>query len=61
MTPPVDPKPQTTTKLPDDRPNGDRRRFIVAGLAAAPLLVTLTARPAHARQTGTLGLYGYAT
>lgn len=43
-----------------DKPNGDRRRFIVGGLAAAPLLVTLTARPAQASwaQTGTLGMYG---
>jgi len=43
-----------------DKPNGDRRRFIVGGLVAAPLLVTLTARPARANwaQTGTLGTYG---
>jgi len=28
--------------------NADRRRFIRAGLVAAPLLITLTARPASA-------------
>jgi hypothetical protein len=52
---------QTTSASSTDRPNGDRRRFVVAGLAAAPLLVTLSARPAFARQTGTLGAYGSAT
>jgi hypothetical protein len=52
---------QTTRASSTDRPNGDRRRFVVAGLAAAPLLVTLSARPASARQTGTLGAYGSAT
>jgi hypothetical protein len=52
----------TPTPVTTDRPNGDRRRFVVAGLAAAPLLVTLAARPASAQTTsGSLGNYGSAT
>jgi hypothetical protein len=35
-------------------PNHGRRRFVIAGLAAAPLIMTLSARPAFA-QTGTVG------
>ena len=31
------------------RPDADRRRFLVAGLAVAPLIVTLSARPAFAQ------------
>jgi hypothetical protein len=44
---------------PDDRnaANADRRRFLVAGLAAAPLIVTLSARPVFAQDQGTLGGY----
>ncbi|MEO7888542.1 MAG: hypothetical protein ABIW19_00910 [Vicinamibacterales bacterium] len=46
---------------PTARPDGDRRRFLVAGLAAAPVLVTLSARSASARQAnGSLGNYGSA-
>lgn len=54
---------ETKTAQPPsaDQPNADRRRFVVAGIAAAPLLVTLSARPAFARADGTLGLYGYQT
>ena len=46
----------------DPRPDGERRRFIAAGIAAAPLLVTLAARPASAQVAqGSLGNYGSAT
>jgi hypothetical protein len=31
------------------RPDSDRRRFLVAGLAVAPLIATLSARPAFAQ------------
>jgi hypothetical protein len=42
--------------------NEDRRRFVKAGLIAAPLIVTLTARPAWAQDgVGTTGKYAYAT
>ena len=37
--------------------DADRRRFLVAGLAAAPLIVTLTARPVFAQNAATLGGY----
>ena len=54
---PDSPAPQVTTPQGDERPDTGRRRFIVgAALAAAPLIITLTARPAEARQ-GTLGTY----
>jgi hypothetical protein len=44
---------------PVDRPDSSRRRFVIGTLAAAPLLVTLTARPARAQGTGgSLGNYG---
>jgi len=38
-----------------------RRSFLKKGLIAAPLLVTLAARPAQAQEviTGSLGAYGY--
>jgi hypothetical protein len=51
------------TPAPSAKPDADRRRFIVAGLVTAPLLVTLTARPASANweQNGSLGNYGSAT
>lgn len=39
----------------------ERRKFLVAGLVAAPLLVTLSARPAWARQDGSLGNYASST
>ena len=53
---------QVSTPTAEERPDRGRRRFIVAaGLAAAPLIVTLTARPAEARQTGSLGNYGSGT
>ncbi len=48
---------------PDDRSptlDEERRRFLERGLAAAPLLVTLTARPADAGLFGgSLGAYDY--
>ena len=53
--------PQVSTPTADQRPDTGRRRFIVAaGLAAAPLIVTLTARPAEAGGVtgGSLGNYG---
>jgi hypothetical protein len=55
---PADSEAQTAQPASTDQPNADRRRFVVAGIVAAPLLVTLSARPAFARQTGTLGAYG---
>jgi hypothetical protein len=44
-------------------PDGTRRRFIKAGLIAAPIIVTLSARPAWATNTtnGSIGNYGSAT
>jgi hypothetical protein len=48
---------------PGPEPSYDgRRRFLKAGLVAAPLLMTLAARPAQAESVmvaGTLGAYGY--
>ncbi len=58
---PAERKTQTTQPISTDQPNADRRRFVVAGIVAAPLLVTLSAKPAFARQNGTLGAYGSAT
>jgi hypothetical protein len=43
------------------RPDDSRRRFIKAGLRTAPVIVTLSARPAWAQEivtNGTLGNYG---
>lgn len=40
-----------------DRPDADRRRFLVAGLVAAPIIMTLSARPALAQVNGSLGNY----
>lgn len=42
---------------PNDDPQQSRRRFLKTGLVAAPLLMTLAARPAHAQEivTGSLG------
>ena len=50
----------------DERSDGaqeSRRRFLKVGLVAAPLLMTLAARPAQAQDvvTGSLGAYGYNT
>lgn len=41
-------------------PDASRRRFVIAGVVAAPLLVTLAAKPAEATGVGggTLGNYG---
>ena len=36
-----------------------RRRFVKAGLAAAPFLVTLAARPARAQETATGSMGNY--
>jgi hypothetical protein len=58
------------SNVPDapDRPveplqDEDRRRLLKCGLIAAPLLVTLAARPAAAQQAmgGSLGVYDYGT
>ena len=52
----------SATSPVEPRPDATRRRFMVAGLAAAPLLVTLTAKPAWAQTSqGSLGNYGSAT
>jgi hypothetical protein len=62
---PEDPNPTPPSATSSEKPDGERRRFIVAGLASAPLLVTLTARPASAwgddHHSGSLGSYGSAT
>jgi len=42
-------EPATKATGAPDRPDTGRRRFIVAGLAAAPIIVTLSARPALAQ------------
>jgi hypothetical protein len=42
-----------------DRPDTTRRRFFIASVVAAPLLVTLTARPARAQGPNSAGTYGY--
>jgi len=44
-----------------DGPQESRRRFLKTGLVAAPLLMTLAARPAQAQDllAGSLGAYGY--
>jgi hypothetical protein len=53
---------KVSTSEPADKPDTSRRRFIIgAGIAAAPLLVTLTAKPAIAgghSNNGSLGNYG---
>jgi hypothetical protein len=43
-----------------ERPDNSKRRFIKAGLVTAPVIVTLSARPAWAQEpvNGTLGNYG---
>ena len=41
--------------------DADRRKFLLASLVTAPLLVTLTARPAWAHTGGSLGTYASAT
>jgi hypothetical protein len=42
-----------------DRPDAGRRRFVIAGVVAAPILVTLAAKPAESQVPGgTLGSYG---
>jgi hypothetical protein len=53
---------QLPTAPADEQPSKGRRRFIIAaGVAAAPLLVTLVAKPAQAQVTGgTMGNYGSA-
>ena len=48
--------PASSTLEP--QPNTNRRRFIVGGIVAAPLLVTLAAQPARA-SSGQAYLYGY--
>jgi hypothetical protein len=47
----------TTAPAGPSAPDADRRRFLIAGLAAAPLIVTLSARPVFAQDQGTLGGY----
>jgi hypothetical protein len=47
-----------TISAREPKPNGGRRRFIVGGIAAAPLLVTLTAHPARANWNQEY-VYGY--
>jgi hypothetical protein len=43
----------------DSKP--DRRKFLKRGIAAAPLLLTLAARPVRAQAMGSLGIYEYGT
>jgi hypothetical protein len=62
---PVSPLPLSPVAVPSQteaRPDPARRRFVIGGLVAAPLLVTLAASPAWARQgQGSLGNYGSTT
>jgi len=51
MTTPSD--PSVPARPADAAQNEDRRRFVKAGLIAAPLIVTLTARPAWASVSNT--------
>lgn len=61
MKTPSDPNAPDRPGPADAAQNEDRRRFVKAGLIAAPLIVTLTARPAWAQDgVGTTGKYGYA-
>jgi len=48
--------PATPDSIQD--PESDRRRFLKAGLAVAPLIVTLTARPAAGQDGFTAGSMG---
>jgi hypothetical protein len=52
---PGDPKTESA-----DHDEG-RRKLLTRGLAAAPLIVTLAARPASAQSMGSLGAYEYGT
>jgi hypothetical protein len=55
---PLPANPVAASPEKEIRPDANRRRFIIGGLVAAPLLVTLSARPAWAQQcNGTLGNY----
>jgi hypothetical protein len=62
MITPRDEQPPVSTPPAAETPDTSRRKFVVASMIAAPLLVTLTARPARAgTTTGTLGNYGSVT
>ncbi len=52
---PGDPKTESA-----DHDEG-RRKLLTRGFAAAPLIVTLAARPAWAQSMGSLGVYEYGT
>jgi hypothetical protein len=54
----ITPVPPSPTSEP--QPDASRRRFIVGGIVAAPLLVTLTAHPARANWQQAY-VYGYGT
>ena len=42
--------PSTVSRPPaSETPDTGRRKFVVAGIVAAPLMITLTARPARAQ------------
>ena len=49
--------PQSESSAPDE----SRRKLIQRGLAIAPLIVTLAARPVRAQAMGSLGAYEYGT
>jgi hypothetical protein len=58
-------EPKVTSTVPtassaETQPDPQRRRFIVGGIVAAPLLVTLTAHPARAIWDQAY-VYGYTT
>ncbi len=55
-SPPGDPKPESPVT-----PDESRRKLIIRGLVAAPLLLTLAARPVRAQASGSLGVYDYGT
>ena len=51
---------RVATRKPDEH-DEERRKLLKRGLIAAPLLVTLAARPVQAQAMGSLGAYGYGT
>jgi hypothetical protein len=58
--PPRSPVPGPKPESPPT-PDESRRKLIIRGLAAAPLLLTLAARPVRAQAMGSLGCYDYGT
>ena len=61
---PLSSNPSMVPVKAETQPDAVRRRFLIGGLVAAPLLVTLMAKPAWATPAGaqgSLGNYGSAT